>query len=190
MQLQDKKNSYGWISILLHWLTATLILCIWFIGNSIGSENIEHRNYWQHIHISVGLSSYFILLFRILWRFKSGHPVLIGQSRTIHTFGKIAHYLMLLFLIILLLSGPMIILMTGNALTIFDWISIESPFKYSQHLSNIAYQFHFFASSALILTVCLHISAAFKHMMFHEDETFARIFRPRKSHFDKNQSLS
>ena len=46
-------------------------------------------------------------------------------------------------------------------------------------LSEIAFSFHSFAAKALAVLVVLHILAALKHLMFHEDETVARIFVPR-----------
>ena len=48
------------------------------------------------------------------------------------------------------------------------------------NLSELAFIFHSNAAKALAASVVLHILAALKHLMFHEDETVARIFVPRK----------
>ena len=33
----DTSISYGWVSIVLHWLTATVVIALWFLGQSIDS---------------------------------------------------------------------------------------------------------------------------------------------------------
>ena len=37
MRLKDTATGYGWISILLHWVTAVLILYLLYLGTTIGS---------------------------------------------------------------------------------------------------------------------------------------------------------
>ena len=71
---------------------------------------------------------------------------------------------MLLVLIVMLISGPL------TAWAMPDHSS----------LSEFAFIFHSNAAKALAMLVVLHILAALKHLMFHEDETVARIFVPRK----------
>jgi cytochrome b561 len=180
MQLSDNKSSYGWISIALHWITASLIISLWFIGNSIRSEHTENAAWLASLHVSIAACGYVFFLLRIYWRFKSGHPKITGQKKWAHNTGKIAHYLMLLFLILLLISGPIILWSTGADIVIFNTLKIPSPMGYIQGLSQVSHTLHFYASTALICIATLHLSAAFKHMMFNDDETFLRIFWPKK----------
>jgi len=70
---------------------------------------------------------------------------------------------MLLLLLVMLISGPLM-----------AWVMPERS-----ALSEIAFSFHSFAAKALAVLVVLHILAALKHLMFHGDETVARIFVPR-----------
>ena len=180
MQIFDHKNSYGWVSIALHWLTATLIISLWFIGNSIRSVGAVVSTYLSQLHVSIAAGGYLLFIFRIYWRRKSGHPKLVGQGDTLHLIGKIAHYLMLAFLIVLLISGPLILWATGADIIIFNSLHIPSPTGYIKGLTALSHSIHYIASTALIILVTLHLSAAFKHMMFHDDETFLRIFWPKK----------
>jgi len=39
--LYDSDSVYGWISILLHWATAVVIIILWFIGKSIMNAPAE-----------------------------------------------------------------------------------------------------------------------------------------------------
>jgi len=162
--LFDKNNSFGWLSIGLHWFATLAIILLWFIGQSIASQSIEQIDARRSLHVTLGLIAWLPLASRIAWRFKSGHPRVSGQTAMTHGIAKTAHYAMLLLLMIMLLSGPLM-----------AW---AMPDRSS--LSEFAFIFHSNAAKALASLVVLHILAALKHLMFHEDETVARIFVPRK----------
>ena len=162
--LLDTQNSFGWFSIGLHWFAALAIILLWFVGQSISLQSIEQVDARRSLHITLGLIVWLPLVARIAWRYKSGHPHVNGQTLLTHRLAKAAHHLMLLVLIVMLISGPLM-----------AW---AMPSKNS--LSEFAFIFHSNAAKALAALVVLHILAALKHLMFHEDETVARIFVPRK----------
>jgi cytochrome b561 len=162
--LLDTQNSFGWFSIGLHWFAALVIILLWFVGQSISLQSIEHVEARRSLHITLGLIVWLPLVARIVWRYKLGHPHVNGQTLLTRRLAKSAHYLMLLALIVMLISGPLM-----------AW---AMPGRNS--LSEFAFAFHSNAAKALAALVVLHILAALKHLMFHEDETVARIFVPRK----------
>ena len=162
--LLDTKNSFGWLSIGLHWFAALSIILLWFVGQSIASQSVEQIDARRSLHITIGLVAWLPLVARIAWRYKSGHPRVNGQSLLTHRLAKAAHSSMLLVLVVMLISGPLM------AWAIPDRSS----------LSEFAFVFHSNAAKALAVLVVLHSLAALKHLMFHEDETVARIFLPRK----------
>jgi len=160
--LSDQRDSFGWISIGLHWLISIAVIVIWFVGQSISTQpaiNIDAR---RSLHVFLGLLFWIPILVRIYWRFKNGHPRAHGQSDNTHRFAKLAHYLMLVLLGSMLLSGPM------NA-----WINPSAG------LAKAAFFIHSNVAIALVVLVIFHVLAAMKHLMFHDDETLARIFVPR-----------
>lgn len=132
------------------------------------------------MHVSIALSFYLILIFRIVWRLRSGHPRLEGQGNVTHWLGKIAHYSMLVLIILMLISGPLKIWSLGGTLAIFSSIYIPSPIGYVPWLSTFSTKVHLYAGTALIIIVTIHLCSAMKHLMFHDDETFIRILMPRK----------
>ena len=136
---------------------------MWFIGQSIALQSIEQIDARRSLHVTLGLIVWLPLVVRIVWRFKAGHPRVNGQTLMTHRLAKAAHYVMLLLLLVMLISGPLM-----------AWVMPERS-----ALSEIAFSFHSFAAKALAVLVVLHILAALKHLMFHEDETVARIFVPR-----------
>lgn len=161
--LLDKNNSFGWLSIGLHWFATVAIVLLWFIGQSIASQSAEQIDARRSLHVTLGLIAWLPLVARIAWRYRSGHPHVNGQTLLTHRLAKAAHYVMLLALGVMLLSGPLM-----------AW---AMPDRSS--LSELAYLFHSNAAKVIALLVVLHILAAVKHLMFHDDETVARIFIPR-----------
>ena len=98
--LQDESESFGWISIVLHWVTAGIVIAMWFIGRSIAEQSsvagvVARRD----LHVTLGLTTWVLLAGRIVWRIITPHPHVPGQSRRIHRIARSAHYLMLLSLI-------------------------------------------------------------------------------------------
>jgi cytochrome b561 len=162
--LLDSKNSFGWLSIGLHWFATLAIILLWFIGQSIASQSVEQIDARRSLHVTLGLIAWLPLVARMLWRYKSGHPHVNGQTLLEHRLAKAAHYVMLLVLIVMLISGPLM-----------AWAMPDRS-----DLSEFAFIFHSNAAQALAVLVVLHILAALKHLMFHEDETVARIFVPSK----------
>ncbi|MEX0962709.1 MAG: cytochrome b/b6 domain-containing protein [Pseudohongiellaceae bacterium] len=166
--LHDQDGSFGWISIALHWFTAIAITLLWFIGQSIAALSGIELDARRSLHVTLGLVFWLPLVARIVWRVRSRQPRVRGQSEIIHRLAKTAHYLMLVILSFLLLSGPLmaLILPTGSP-------SME-----------VAFAIHSNAAKAIALLVVLHVLAALKHLMFHDDETIARIFVPRNKGSD------
>lgn len=162
--LFDSTNSFGWLSIGLHWFATLAIVLLWFVGQSIASQSAEQIDTRRALHVTLGLIAWLPLVARIVWRFRSGHPRVNGQTLLTHRLAKATHYGMLIILTIMLITGPLM-----------AWAMPERS-----DLAELTFLFHSNAAKALALLVVLHILAALKHLMFHEDETVARIFVPRR----------
>ena len=162
--LYDNAKSFGWFSIALHWFATLAVILLWFVGQSIGSLPADEIDARRSLHITIGLIVWLPLFIRIVWRIKSRHPHVDGQTLLTHRLAKTAHYIMLAVLGVLLLSGPLM-----------AWAIPQSA-----SLKEVAFVFHSNAAKALAVLVVLHVLAAMKHLMFHDDETIARIFVPRR----------
>lgn len=161
--LYDQPNSFGWISIALHWASAAALTALWFLGKSIGwqiPENIDER---RALHIAFGLSVWLLLAARIVWRIREPHPKAIGQGSRTHRLAVLAHTVILINVAVMMLSGPLLAWMLPEASSVVD----------------IVWRIHASAATSLILLVLIHVGAALKHLMFHDDETIARIFKPK-----------
>lgn len=178
--LYDSDSVYGWISILLHWLIAVVIIVLWFIGKSIMNMTPEDGDAQRQLHVSIAGTAWLVILVRVIWRFRSGHPRIRGQTLFIHRVAKTAHYAMLIALAIMLVSGPMMVWSGGYPIMIFTMLSIPGPIDESESLRELARFVHSNTAWLLLGLVLLHIGGALKHLMFHTDDTIARMIWPGK----------
>ncbi len=179
--LYDSDTVYGWISILLHWVTAIVIILLWFIGKGILDASTEEANAQRQLHVSIAASAWIVILLRVIWRLRSGHPHIKGQSQFIHQVAKITHYVMLIAILLMLLSGPMMVWSGGHSILIFGWLSIPGPVGESESIRDFAWFIHSNSALLLLWLVLLHIGGALKHLMFHSDDTIARMIWPGNS---------
>ena len=178
--LYDSDSVYGWVSILLHWVTAIAIIVLWFVGKSITDAAPEDTDAQRQLHISIAASAWLVILIRVIWRFRSGHPHVIGQTLFIHRIAQVAHYSMLALVILMLVSGPMMVWSNGNPVTIFSWISIPGPIGASESTRTFAWFIHSNASWLLLWLFLLHVGGALKHLMFNDDDTMVRMIWPER----------
>ncbi len=178
--LYDSDSVYGWISILLHWATAIVIIALWFIGKGIMHAEADEVFAQRRLHVSIAGAAWLIIMIRVLWRFCSGHPHVSGQTLLTHRVAKIAHYAMLIVVLLMLLSGPLMVWSGGHSITIFDWLTIPGPIAESESTRDFAWFIHSNSAWLLFWLVLLHTGGALKHLMLHADDTIARMIWPIK----------
>ncbi|HLF12615.1 MAG TPA: cytochrome b/b6 domain-containing protein [Gammaproteobacteria bacterium] len=176
MRTGDTGNGYGWISIALHWTTTILVLTIWFIGSSIQAEtNVDYERVLR-LHTSIAICAYLLLWARIIWRFVKGHPgPLPGQAGIFYTIGKYLHFVLLIAIACMLVSGPMMVWATGDGIHVFDWFVIPSPFTMNMLLHDAVHVVHVWCSRVIIVGTVLHIGGVYKHAAFNQDGTFGKM---------------
>lgn len=177
-QLLDSDATFGWASILLHWITAIIVVALWYFGKSILNGPPEDSDAMRDLHVSLAANAWLIIFARVVWRVRSGHPHVKGQSLRMHRIAKLAHYIMLLVLGLMLFSGPLLIWSGENSIDVFGLLTIPSPLSASESLREVAWFIHSNSSMALLVLVLLHIGGALKHLMFHSDDTIARMIWP------------
>ena len=75
MQLFNSKIQYGLLAKLFHWITfIALIIQVPFGFYLVGLEFSDRRIDLENIHILVGISIFYITLFRLIWKFLNPKP--------------------------------------------------------------------------------------------------------------------
>jgi len=180
LQFKDSPSSYGWVSIMLHWFTTGIVLTLWFIADSASTLETQQQQLEQiSLHISIAVSAYLFLWLRIGWRLREGHPEIADQGPVDHLVAKLAHYLLLLALALLLLTGPVMVWSGGGEIRVFDWFVIPGPFGPMPVLHELSERVHHMSGLTIILVTLVHAAGALKHLMFDDDDVFLRIFTPK-----------
>ena len=175
MRWRDTRSGYGWVSIAAHWLTAIVVLTMWTLGTMSQTDVQDDAAWYAHLHMSIGVSVYVLLWGRILWRFTVGHPAPHpGQSAILFPVAKTFHYLFLIAIGVMLISGPLMVWAGGDAIEVFAF-AIPSPFAPSTGLHDLLRRVHGVTASIIILSAVLHILAALKHIVINRDGTFDKI---------------
>ena len=176
MRTRDTSTGYGWISIALHWLTAILILTIWFIGSSIQSDLAAGSSSTLRLHTSIAISAYVLLWIRVVWRFKQGHPKAMPEQRGVfYEIGKYTHYAILTAVAAMLISGPLMVWSRGELIYVFDWFTIPGPYGMNVPLFDAMHTVHVWCSRIIIIGTVLHLGGVYKHAAFNQDGTFGKM---------------
>jgi cytochrome b561 len=175
MRIADTGNGYGWISIALHWLTAAIVLTMFVVGSMSQVDDPEQSLRLVHLHTTIGVTAYALLWSRIIWRFAVGHPgPLPKQGAVFFAIGKYFHFLLLIAIGAMLVSGPMMIWSDGEPIHVFT-VAIPSPLEKFADVQHVLRGIHGYAASFILAGVVLHVLAVFKHVVINRDGTFDKI---------------
>ncbi|MCB1491381.1 MAG: cytochrome b [Rhodobiaceae bacterium] len=176
--LTDSKHSYGWISILLHWIGAAFVIALFIIGQQMEDLRGDARAQIMMWHMSIGLLAFPVLFGRVFWRAFSGRPV---EDKPVTLLDRVATLVMMLLLaaiLVAILTGPIGQWSGGRPITFFGLFEIASPIGRVEWLHEAMEEVHGFAANAILPLVALHVLGAFKHLIVDRDGVFMRIVRP------------
>ncbi len=175
MQVNDTASGYGWLSIALHWITAATVIALFVIGVMSQTPDRDAHVRLVHLHTSIGVTMYAFLWARIVWRFKVGHPgPLPKQGVLFFTIGKYFHFVMLIAIAVMLVSGPLMAWFGGDAIFVFG-LALPSPIGIFPAAHDILRRVHGVTASFILAGMILHVLAVFKHTVINRDGTFDKI---------------
>lgn len=177
--LNNTLSSYGWVSILLHWLSAIVVIGLFAVG--FWMVDLNYYSEWYRTapmyHKSVGILFVAVIIFRVVWRLRQTHPVALG-SETENRLASAAHGLLYLLLFSLFISGYLISTADGRGIDVFNWFAVPSLGELIEDQEDIAGLVHEWLAYSLIGLALLHAVAALKHHFVNKDETLKRILKP------------
>ncbi len=178
MNLKDTSNHYGFISRLNHWLGALIVIGMLVVGLYLNDmPRGDEKIYWLKLHIGVGGLFFVFLWFRVLWRVFSKSPQSFEQKQSLKLITKIVHWMLLLSVLIMALSGPFLIWTRGTPINVFDWFSIPSPIGKMPEFHELMESVHAIAAKVLLFTVVVHFLAAIKHQFIDKDQLLSRMIK-------------
>lgn len=208
--MRNSKHGYGWLAIVLHWISAVGVIWMYFLG-----ENIEHAKEDGpreavisaiSFHVSIGMLFFAFLLARLISSLTQVRPAplrarapsddatgpliplrraLAKQDHYLILVGLFVQRLWLLMIGIQIITGPLLPWTSGRALKIFDGVQIPSPFPAGipwlhDGLHDGLERMHALAPNLFWPLLILHLAGAAKHLLLDKDQTVQRMVVPAK----------
>ena len=175
MKIINSSEGYGLLAKLFHWITFIILLAqVPFGFYLVELEFSDQRIDLENIHILIGISIFYFVLIRLIWKLfnpspKSEHNFFKGQA----LIAKTNHFLLYLSIFSITISGVLKKLYMGERLNFFI---LQYAFKESNfQLADSFYAFHIYANYLLISLVSLHILAVIVHHIFFKDKILKKI---------------
>ena len=133
----------------------------------------EERLTFENIHIIIGLTIFYLVIFRLVKNIINPTPKLNNSIFKGQKFlAKINHLLLYVTILSITISGILKKLYNGESLIIiFKKIKIEDNFE----LSEIFYDVHVFSNYVMIALIALHVVAVIIHKFFFDDNLLKKI---------------
>jgi cytochrome b561 len=179
--IKDSANGYGLLSILLHWISALLVIGLFAIGYYM--VDLSYYSPWYHRapwwHISLGLLLFLLTLARLLWRAINLQPrPLPNYTRAVRLGARLTKYLLYLLIAALVITGYLITTADGKSASLFDWVEFPSIWQLSPTGVDLAGKIHKWLAYGIILLASFHALAALAHHFVIRDRTLVRMLKP------------
>ena len=175
MQVFNSFSKYGLLAKLFHWITfIILILQIPFGFYLVGLEFSDRRIDLENIHILIGITVFYITLFRLVWKFFNSSPTEGNSFFKGQIFiAKANHFFLYLSIFTITISGILKKLYMGEKL---NFLFFRYGFnKDNFQLADLYYEVHIYANYLLIVLVAVHILAVIVHHFIFKDKILDKI---------------
>jgi len=176
MKAMNTDQTYGWVSIVMHWLMALMIFGMFALG--LWMVELGYYDAWYHdapyIHKSLGIILLLALIFRLFWRTLNVRPVLMGLAWE-KLVALMVHRLHYILLFVLLLSGYLIPTAEGVGVDVFGLFVVPATFTFDKVQTDMIGALHRYVAWAAMALAGLHAGAALKHHVIDKDITLLRM---------------
>lgn len=181
--LKDSDSGYGLLTILLHWISALLIIGLFAVGFYM--VDLDYYDPWYHrlpsLHISFGLVLLLLMVVRIIWRLSNPQPKpLPTYSRNTRLLATAMKYLLYIFIVVVIITGYLITSADGKPASLFGLLDFPIIAQLGPDSVDLAGLIHELLAWAIVLFAGLHAGAALMHHFVIRDRTLVRMLKPAK----------
>lgn len=177
--MRNSNSSWGWTSIILHWLSALTVIGLFALGWWM--VDLDYYSEWYrdapHLHKSIGILLALATLLRLLQRFKKARPEALGKAWEVKL-SHLTHGLMYILLLAIFTSGYLISTADARGIDVFNWFTVPGFGELVENQEDLAGEVHEWLAWSLIGFVVLHALAAIKHHIIDKDKTLTRMLKP------------
>lgn len=177
MSLKNTSTSFGLVTRANHWVSAfafILALITAFVAEEFMAKG-EARTAVFHLHFSLGISLFLLMILRIIWLKLSPNPQPIGDNRFEIVLSHIVKGLLYLSLIIMPISGYLMVSAGGHDIPFFNLFTLPNLVGENPDIKAIAKPLHVYSGFIITFVLFLHIAGALKHQLVYKDATLNRM---------------
>ncbi len=166
------------MSKLLHWLIATLMLCLiplgWYMTGLSNEDPMYYRALDLHQTLGLGMLVFFIA--KVAWLVISPSPLLVGtHTKWEHRTAWAVHSLLYTAMFLLPITGYLFSTSQGDPVSIYDLFEIPGVTELSKESADLVITLHMYIAYSGATLIVIHILAAIKHHFIDKDETLIRM---------------
>ena len=172
-------KTYDLVSRINHWSIAITFIMMLAAGLFLEYAHLSKSDYFTLLkyHKATGVILLAWAIWRVAYRLRQGF--IKAQPETPkwqHSSAQVVHYLLLLAIIIMPVSGLVMALFSGFPTDIFGLFTL-SPVGKIEAISSLSRDIHKWSAYLLIALIFMHISAALKHHFINKDSTLTRMIK-------------
>ncbi len=171
----DDRTVYDNVSVVLHWLTALLVLSQFVLAETWEWFVRPTRHLMIVTHMSFGIILSLVIVVRLVWRLIPGHQVPAAVSGLTETASKVVHYLLYAMLAAEAVLGFMLRWAGDESMSFFGLL-IPPPFApFSKDAHHQIGELHELNGWAIVILAAGHACAALYHHYVLRDRVLSRM---------------
>ncbi|MDE2262498.1 MAG: cytochrome b/b6 domain-containing protein [Gammaproteobacteria bacterium] len=165
---------YDGVSILLHWITAALVVILWTLGQTIdffpkGAPKIDARS----THFLLGVTLGVVLLIRVAWRAGAGRSMPLADKGWLGVTAKAVHYGLYVLVAATVVLGIFNAWQRGDV--VFNVFTIPKLIPGDLVLKRTLEELHGDFADVVLIVAGLHAAAALAHHYLLRDSVLRRM---------------
>jgi cytochrome b561 len=162
-------------TIVLHWLTAGMLITLWGLAQVIDFFPNDARVWPRSAHILLGVCLVAVYAMRVVWRSTSGASLPAADRGWMNAAAKFTHYALYALVAVTLLLG--LSYEAVRADNILNLGRLPSIAPGDRALSRLFGGWHGTAANAVLILAGFHATAALFHQFVLKDNLLRRMMR-------------
>ena len=175
--MQSMIHRYNRIAVTVHWVTVFLVCTMFILGwYMVDLPQGSSRGFYFSLHKSLGIFTFLLIIFRLIWRIKSPPPSRPSEIRRFR--GMLADAVHKAFYFVLLIQP-----ITGYLSSSFSgyktsFFSLPLPYWGWSHppLNEFFTQLHVVFSTFLVVLIIMHLLGAILHVIEGHGHVLRRMW--------------
>jgi cytochrome b561 len=173
-------SRYDRTTIVLHWLTALLVLALFALAMVWDFFPRDARKQMESLHISLGIVLAAVLLLRLAWRATRGRRLPLAVEGLQGKAAKAMHYLLYLLLVAQVLLGLAWRWAQAEAFQFFGLFPLRLATVRDGPLAHTLGELHDVVGWTIVVLAGLHAAVALIHHYVLKDAVLQRMLGGRK----------